>query len=366
MQNDNSNDERLIQVKLIEDVASNPWDNIYWFSRMLISSDKYGGVGSDNRIMSQIANAIKTALNKEIINESEQEIVEILKTTIGKILVERWKNTKKYSAIQNLIEDISKKLLTKKDLEVLELTCEKVMIPINIALNSIPDSDVEFAQSLAYALLKNKGEDGLGVVINLWDDVGSYGCMAAERVQIVQAFSVIREQLKAIKLTPLEKDIILTSFCQEFERRVGQKRKGRAGRGVESVTSFILDYYDVKASSQPEHFTTGLEIDRWVKTKSGWYIGISCKRTLRERWKQAYTTDLDLLNRHKIKALWHLITYDRDLSDDKLTEMGSHHALFYLPDNSPRYLSSSSHSGMSKYVRPMTSFIKDLKEEIND
>jgi hypothetical protein len=158
----------------------------------------------------------------------------------------------------------------------------------------------------------------------------------------------------------------LTSFCQEFERRVGQKRKGRAGRGVEGVTSFILDYYKIKASEKPEHFTTGLEIDRWVKTKSGWYIGISCKRTLRERWKQAYTTDLDLLNQHKIKALWHVMTFDRDLSDDKLTEMGSHRAIFYLPDLSDRYQSASTHTGMSNYVRPLTSFVQDLKKEVND
>jgi hypothetical protein len=364
--NDIFDDQGSESAELIEQVSGNPWDNVYWFSRMLINSDKYGGAGSDNKTMGQIASLINLALDKTLVNETEQEAMNILKCSIEKTFTDRWQNTKKISAIKNLLKDISQKLITKKDYQIFALTCEKIMIPINIALESIPSNDLEFAHSLAFALLQSKGENGLASVINLWDDVGSFGCMTAERAQIVRCFSVIGQQLESMDLTEFEKDIVLTSFCQEFERRVGQKRKGRAGRGVEGVTSFILDYYKIKASEKPEHFTTGLEIDRWVKTKSGWYIGISCKRTLRERWKQAYTTDLDLLSEHKIKALWHVMTFDRDLSDDKLTEMGSHRAVFYLPDSSERYQSASKHVGMSNYVRPLTSFVQDLKKEINE
>jgi hypothetical protein len=352
------------QSELVEQINSNPWDNVYWFARMLIASDRYGGVGTDINMMTELATNIRLVLKEIVPHESEQTVLEILHSTVTGTLFERWKNTKKASAINTLIEDLSAKLLTRKDFEVLALTCEKVMIPINIALKSVPSDDRVFAESIAAALLANKGEKGLANVINLWDDVGSYCCMTAERVQVVSCFRVIREELNTINLSEMDKDIILTSFCQEFERRLGQKRKVRAGRGVESVTSFILNYYNLKASKTPEHFTTGLEIDRWLRNKEGWYIGISCKRTLRERWKQAYTTDMDLLNRHKIKALWHVLTYDRDLSDDKLTEMGSHRAIFYLPDDSPRYNSASMHEGMASYVRPLSSFIKDLKQEL--
>jgi len=352
------------QTDLIEQISNNPWDNVYWFARMLIASDKYGSVGTDTKTMAEISTSIRLLLDNLKNNESEQIVIETLQANISQLLIKRWKDTKKFAAVNLLIEDLSKKLLTRKDFEVLSLTCEKIMIPINIALQSIPNDDKVFAESLAHALLTSKGEQGLSNVIDLWDDIGSYGCMTAERVQVVQCFGVIKENLNSLGLTNTEKDIVLTSFCQEFERRLGQKRKGRAGRGVESVTSFILDFYGFKASSIPEHFTTGLEIDRWLLNKEGWYIGISCKRTLRERWKQAYTTDTDLLNRHKIKELWHVITFDRDLSDDKLVEMGSYKAVFYLPDDSPRYLSARRHSGMSKYVRPLTSLIKDLKKEI--
>ena len=59
------------------------------------------------------------------------------------------------------------------------------------------------------------------------------------------------------------------------------------------------------------------------------------------------------------------MTFDRDLSDDKLTEMGSHRAVFYLPDGGSRYQSASTHSGMADYVRPLTCLIRDLHAEVD-
>ncbi len=355
---------RETSPEYLADVVTNPWDNVYWFARMLIASDKYGGVGTDTTIMIQMAAAIRTTLTK-LASEEEETVLEVTKDAIGNILLNRWGRTKKRVAVARLLEDLEERLLTLRDLEVLALTCEKIMVPINKALRDIPNDDRVFAESIVGALLKTKGEAGLATVINLWDDVGAYGCMTAERAEIVQTFGVLRNYLDGLDLSRDEKDIILTAFCQEFERRVGQKRKGRAGRGVENATSFILDHFGIGSTSHgPEHFTTAMEIDRWVRAKDGWYIGISCKRTLRERWKQAYTTDMDLLNRHKIKALWHVLTFDRDLSDDKLTEMGSHRALFYLRDDSPRYQSAAAHVGMKTYARPMSLFISDLRSEV--
>jgi len=159
-------------------------------------------------------------------------------------------------------------------------------------------------------------------------------------------------------------DIVLTAFAQEFERRVAQKRKGRAGRSLESVTAFVLDYFDIPCAPAPEHFTTGLEIDNWVADPHGWLVGISCKRTLRERWKQAYTTDMDLLNRHRIKMLWHVVTYTRDLSDAKITEMGSYKARLFLPEETELYKRVSQHPGMTEYVHPLSDFIPSLRAHV--
>ena len=347
---------------LDENIIQNPWENVYWFSRMFINSDKYSGVGTETNTMRNVAISIRTILNSsEFKKEDTSKQFEILLEVLKNVLLSgRRENTNKYAAIQRLLDDLFLKMETVKDFEVLSLTCDKILIPINKALKEIPNDDTVFVASIAKALLDTKGVAGLSDIIATLDDIGSKGCMAYERSEIVRAFGILRNEIGRF-LNEEETDIVLTAFAQEFERRMGQKRKGRAGRGIENITGIILSYFGIKAAQAPEHFTTGLEVDKWVKTKDGWTIGISCKRTLRERWKQAYTTDLDLLNRHKIRELWHVIAFDKDLSDDKITEMGSHRAILYLPDESHRLKRAINHPGMKDYIRPMTHFINDLR-----
>ncbi|MCL1908231.1 MAG: hypothetical protein FWG12_02540 [Holophagaceae bacterium] len=160
-----------------------------------------------------------------------------------------------------------------------------------------------------------------------------------------------------------EDNIVLTAFIQEFERRLGQKRKNRAGNSLEDVSTFLFDYYRLSSHPKPDHFQTDIEVDKWFKCKDGWSIGISCKRTLRERWKQVSSADSHALSRYKIKEIWHLITYDKDLSDEKLTMLGQQRQIFYLSDDSDRYKYASTHKGMREYVRPLSQFIADVRRE---
>jgi len=346
------------------DLLKSPWENVYWFSRMLINTDQYGGVGSDSETMGELANGLRAILQKENNPLDNDTLLNLSKQFIKGCLGDRWAKTKKIGRVLALSDDISKMIYDVNDIRIFILTCERILIPINNSLKYVPNDDRIFGEAIVTSLLESKGNKALNEVINIWDDLGVKGCLSAERIQVIRGFSEIRNYLDSSVISNDDSNYILTAFCQEFERRLGQKRKGRAGRGVENVTSLILQFYEIPTTNEPEHFTTGLEIDKWIKDKDGWIIGISCKRTLRERWKQAYTDNLDLLNRHKIKELWHLITFDSDLSDDKLTEMGSYRAVFYLPDNSARYKSAAEHPGMSKYVRPMSKFSDDLNTAI--
>ncbi len=49
----------------IEHIINNPWDNVYWFSRMLINSEKYGGLGIDSTAMQNVANAIYSVIDSK-------------------------------------------------------------------------------------------------------------------------------------------------------------------------------------------------------------------------------------------------------------------------------------------------------------
>lgn len=266
---------------------------------------------------------------------------------------------------KRLLKDLDEEITTMNDMNAFILTCENIMIPLLQAIANIPDNDKQFTLNIAKSYLDIQGEKGLATVISLWDDLGVRGCLTVERTEIVRAFAALKTILsKENFVQDNDKDIILTALVQEFERRAAQKRKKRAGGSLEDVTDFIFDYYNVKIANAPEHFQADIEVDNWVKTRDGWVIGISCKRTLRERWKQVSSADSSILSKYKIKYIYHILTYDEDLSDEKLTLLGGQRHVFYLPDNSRRLELASNHVGLKDYVRPISELINDIKKEL--
>lgn len=348
----------MIVKELFSDIQ-NRWHNVYWFSRMLINNDKYIAVGKEPKLLVSLASSLRL-----IINESNNdETIKILKQTLRNIVEERYKKTASRNLrVKKLLDDLDEKIKSIDDMEVFILTCENIMLPLHQAITHIPNSDKEFTLNISKAYLDVKGEEGLATIISLWDDLGVKGCLTAERTEIIRAFTTLRVFLtKEISISENERDIILTAFTQEFERRAGQKRKKRAGGSLEDVTDFILAYFQINRAEAPAHFQADIEVDNWVKTKDNWFVGISCKRTIRERWKQVSSAEATVLSKFKIKHIFHIVTFDEDLSDDKLALLGGHRHVFYLPDNSRRLKYASEHIGLRDYVRPISQIIADLR-----
>lgn len=342
------------------DILQNPWRNVYWFSRMLINSDKYGSVGKRSKQLAEIVSSLRQLIDNPDFSDSDKLVIS--KALIREKII--FYSSRSKSTIDRVLlfcDDLDKKLQELSDVAVFILTADAVMIPINNALPSIPSNDRVYTLTTAKAYLQGSGDKGLASVINLWDDLGVEGCLNAERSAVVGEFAKLRQHTS--QMSEADSNLILTAFVQEFERRLGQKRKGRAGGSLEDVTSFIFDYYQIEATHEPDHFQADIEVDKWVKTKDKWLIGISCKRTLRERWKQVSSADRGVLSKYKIKQIWHLITYDEDLSDDKLTLLGNLGHVFYLRDDSRKLIHAAGHIGMKDYVRPMSEFVKDIKQE---
>jgi hypothetical protein len=328
---------------------------------MLINGDKYGGVGKDTALLANMCAHLRITLEDR--QQDDKTKVKLCQGVIRNILEERYKRALGLKArIALFCNDLNNELAEIADVVVFILTAESVMIPINEALKAIPSNDREFTEATAKTYLDQLGDKGLATVVNIWDDLGVHGCLTAERVAVVREFTNLRRNIAA--MPEVESNLVLTAFAQEFERRLGQKRKGRAGGSLEDVASFLFRYHGIKAAHAPDHFQADIEVDKWVKCKDGWLIGISCKRTLRERWKQVTSADRNVLSKFKIKQIWHLVTFDEDLSDDKLTLLGSLDHVFYLADSSRKLEYATQHIGMKKFVRPMSSFIDDLRLEI--
>jgi hypothetical protein len=346
-------------------ISNSPWRNVYWFSRMLLSGDKYGGIGK-----SKMKHLLLLCLQLEAIisakNLSEAEKISVCRKTLEDTISTFYNpNSKGFVLSQVFVEDVCSELNSIADVVAFIVSVQFVVDPMNAAMGRIPSSDTEFCRGTAESILKTLGEGSVGKVISTWDDLGVRGCIDVERSVVVSEFTKLRANIAALNepRSELDDNIILTAFVQEFERRLGQKRKNRAGNSLEDVSDFLFEYYGLSSHPGPDHFQTDIEVDKWFKCKDGWIIGISCKRTLRERWKQVSSADGNTLSKYKIKEIWHLITYDQDLSDEKLTMLGGQRQIFYLDDSKERFKSARNHIGMRDYVRPLSRLIEDIRKE---
>lgn len=353
-----------IATEVKDVVNESPWRNAYWFARMLLNTDQYAAIGKKEKVMGEILSRVSPVLQNSGLNNDEKFIV--CKDMIFDTLISSSRQgTKTYTAIEALNDHLNQMFISLDDLIVFITTIRYIILPSNASLARVPSDDTQFCRDTAGSILNTLGKTAVGKAISVWDTMGVRGCLDVERTEIIHEFTKLRHNLDALEYrrSEVEDNAILTAYVQEFERRAGQKRKSRAGNSLEDITTFLFDYYHFNSHPKPDHFQTDIEVDKWFRCKDGWSIGISCKRTLRERWKQVSSADSNALSRHKIKEIWHLITYDRDLSDDKITMLGNQRQVFYLADDSERFKTASSHIGMKDYVRPLSQLIDDIAKE---
>lgn len=349
----------------IKDVVHNsPWRNAYWFSRMLLNTDQYGALGKKEEFISTLVGRLESILNCDALS-SDEKLAVCRDTLLKEIRGSARTKTKAAYTAEDFAAAIDNEIKTIDDVIVFVVTVRYIVLPANAALRRIPSDDAMFCRDTAKSILDTLGKAEVGKAISVWDTLGVRGCLDAERTEVLHEFTKLRHNLEALAVerSEVEDNAILTAFVQEFERRAGQKRKNRAGNSLEDVASFLFNYYGFDSHPKPDHFQTDIEVDKWFRCTDGWSIGISCKRTLRERWKQVSSADSNALSRYKIKEIWHLITYDRDLSDDKITMLGQQRQIFYLSDTSERYKYASHHVGMRDYVRPLSQLIDDIAKE---
>ena len=338
--------------------------NVYWFSRYLLNTDQFGALGKqkETKLLETVL-ILENLLTQE--NFSAEEKIKLFKKTLSNEVKNFCKvGTKNYFLSLNLLDRLDEEILTVEDAFIFCISVKYFVAPMNRAMKFVPTDDKKFCETAAKNILDTFGEEKIDLLIKTWDNLGVKGCLDVERSLVVEEFINLTENLSRLNIFHSEFDdnIMLTAFVQEFERRLGQKRKSRGGNSLETVADFIFDYYKIKSTERPSHFDQDIEVDKWFKCKDGWIVGISCKRTLRERWKQLSQADRGTLSHFKIRELWHLITFDKDLSDDKIVRLGEQGQIFYLPESSETFKKCSEHPGMKNYVRPLNKFVSDIKK----
>ena len=140
--------------------------NVYWFSRYLLNTDQFGALGK----------------------QKETQLLETILILENLLSQENFSEAERLQLFKNTLSNEIKKF------------CKVGTKNYNLSLNLISRLD---------------------------EDI-----MDVERSLVVEEFTNLTENLSRIKIfhSELDDNIMLTAFVQEFERRLGQKRKSRGGQ----------------------------------------------------------------------------------------------------------------------------------------
>ncbi|MBR1397152.1 MAG: hypothetical protein IJ563_06430, partial [Selenomonadaceae bacterium] len=239
-----------------EQIQNSPFKNLYWFSRYLMNTDQYGAIGKlKERKMLKLISILENLMTQEIFSETDKLLL-LKKTLANEIENMTTVGTKAHSLSLNLIHRLEQDINSIEDVIVFCIAMKYVVAPINQAIVLVPADDKDFCERAAKNILDTFGEEKVDMLIQIWDDLGVKGCLDVERALVVENFIKFVDNLSRLNIahSDLDDNIMMTAFLQEFERRLGQKRKSRGGNSLESVADFIFNYYGFDSTDKPTHF----------------------------------------------------------------------------------------------------------------
>jgi len=146
-------------------------------------------------------------------------------------------------------------------------------------------------------------------------------------------------------------------LVQSLEKDLGNMRKARGGKTFEKVVLRLLNFIDINAEipvgkaredlKRIDIVIPSIEIAKKTPDRA---IFLTCKRTLRERWKQE-------VPQARLNQRIYLITIDNDISESKAKEINEKGLLAFVRDD----LVQNSPLKNLSWIRKLS----DLPKEIN-
>ncbi|MEH6521608.1 hypothetical protein [Sulfitobacter sp.] len=253
---------------------------------------------------------------------------------------------------------------TNAGIEILIVIVSELMPAINFVMGKVPtDQAQNIARQQALKVLGTQGDAYLETLINNWDDFTLQTCLSQENDLagnlVAEADKIFAKN--STQLSSIDRVDLISAALQEFERRAGQKRKSRSGDDLQNAVITIFDHLGIKHDSVPQLISGVIEADLLIKHGNHNTL-ISCKRTGRERVKQATTSMAELQQLRIRKMVWFFTHFDQ--SPARVEDMGVRGNIFYLPDSSPDYLNLIKDKNCAKYVLPISDIRKTLPQII--
>lgn len=150
--------------------------------------------------------------------------------------------------------------------------------------------------------------------------------------------------------------LLSTPFISSLELSLGNSRKSRAGYAFEIMIRELLSMLAIPCEKPTGEASAELkridlvvpDLDTAINRRDQAFF-LSCKRTLRERWKQIGAE-------FRRSGRVYLLTIDTDISEEKAHEIDSEELIAYVPDR----VKLESHLRDKPWIRSLSSLPKDL------
>lgn len=321
--------------------------NTYWYCRDLIKSAFDGFASSETETCKDISNELLDRLDED----SEYTVEDHLDFVEGRMLGCMREGTNRFRSTRELVERLKRRTINRDDVKSLAISFHATARTTEILNNTenfgkeeiieIVDETIENGSELD----KTKGYDALYNV----DLAGEQYQLASQREGIVPYISELRERIDEEKF-----DRVVSAVVQEYERRAGQSRVSTAGNVLETALQHTFDRFGIPATGKPEHFGD-LEIDNIVRGEQG-SIGFSCKRTLRERFRQSLSRQTEI----GVDETWFVSLMLADVSKDKLKDIGNDGGRIYVPRDSFVWEKFGEKAEFEGVLYPADEFLEDI------
>ena len=254
--------------------------------------------------------------------------------------------------------------------------CEKIKELIKVAKNEIPTVDDILDKTWDQLKLKKLFvRNNFGKVLVIFDKKATeifkdYERKALERLakswlniqkkEVRKKFEKILTQKGWDKFVEKATQVFVEFgiLVQNLEKDLGNMRKARGGKTFEKVILRLLEFIDIKAQvpkgkSREELRRIDIVIPSIeVATKTpDRAIFLTCKRTLRERWKQE-------VPQARLNQRIYLLTIDNNLSESKANEINQKGLIAFVRDEIVKNQSLQ----RMPWIRKLTELPKELKK----
>lgn len=337
---------------------------VYWFARDLVASSYGSYATKETSSLKQLSSQLEKQLEGDNLFgdtdlKTQKQLIEetitgsVNKTYGGDI-------SKRYRQTEDLVERILRRIEEEDDVREFQIAIDAVVRTSEI-LDTAPSfgkTDIieivnETLKTESGSLDPTKAYDALFNV----DFEGEAYQLGAQREPLIQ---YVHEKINDLRSDPHveKKEVarIISGIVQEYERRAGQSRASTAGNILETGLQHIFNQFEIPATGDPAHFGD-LEIDNMVDGPEGG-IGFSCKRTLRERFRQSLSREAKI----GVDEVWFVSLLMADVSKQKLQDISNDGGRIYVPRDSFVWNRYNSDDDLSYTLRPADQFIEDVTE----